>query len=173
MTAPLMPKATALWLIENTSLTFEQIADFCGIHALEIQAIADGEIGQGLKPFDPILNNQVNETNLNECMKDPAAKLILLAPSTEGKKKASNRKYMPLSKRKERPDAIAWLLKNYTSMSDQQIITLLSTTKATIDSIRNKTHWNSQNIKPRSPVAMELCTQSDLDTAIREIDSRS
>jgi hypothetical protein len=168
MTAPLMPKATALWLIENTALTFEQIADFCGLHTLEIQAVADGEIGQSLKAFDPIQNGQITEANLQECMKNPNAKLILLAPSAEEKKRSSGRRYMPLSKRKERPDAIAWLLKNHPELSDQQIISLLSTTKSTIESIRNKTHWNAQSIKPRNPVTLELCSQEELNAAIRE-----
>ena len=166
--APLMPKATALWLVDNTSLTFEQIADFCGLHVLEVQAIADGETGQGLKAFDPILNNQISKQNLEECEKDPLAKLVLLPVSVAEKKRSAGRKYIPLSKRKERPDAIAWLLKNHPELSDNRIITLLSTTKATIDSVRNKTHWNAKNLKPRNPVTMELCTQEDLDTAVEE-----
>jgi hypothetical protein len=168
MTPPLMPKATALWLIENTTLTFEQIADFCGLHTLEVQAIADGESGQGLKAFDPVLNGQISEENLKECMRNPQARLQLLTPSTHDKKHTRGHRYVPLSKRKERPDAIAWLLKHHPELSDQQIISLLSTTKATIDAVRHKTHWNAQNIKPRNPVTMELCTQEDLDAAIRE-----
>ena len=168
MTIPLMPKATALWLVENTTLTFIQIADFCQLHVLEVQAIADGETAQGLKAFDPIQNGQITEQNLQACMANPKAALKLVEPSIEEKKRGSGRKYMPLSKRKERPDAIAWLLKHHPELSEQQIITLLSTTKSTIEALRNKTHWNMASIKPRSPVVMELCTQSDLDAAIHE-----
>lgn len=171
MTAPLMPKSTALWLIENSALTFAQIAEYCDLHVLEIQAIADEEIALGLKPFDPLLNKQLSEQNLKDCEQNPDAKLILLAPRAEEKKKIG-RRYMPLAKRKERPDAIAWLIKNHPEFSDQQIITLLSTTKSTIDSVRHKTHWNAPNIKPRSPVTMELCTQQDLDNAVVEAKNR-
>ena len=168
MRSPFMPKATALWLIENTSLTFKQIADFCQLHAIEIQAIADGEVDPCLKPFDPVANNQLSTSNIEDCMKDPSACLILIEPISDTKKKSSGHKYMPLSKRKERPDAIAWLIKNHPELSDQHIITLLNTTKTTIDLIRHKTHWNAQNIKPRNPILMGLCSQDNLDEAINK-----
>ena len=154
MSAPLMPKATALWLIEKTALTFQQIADFCEFHVSEVQAIADEEIGVGLKPFDPIANGQLSQENLDACVKNSGMNLILLTPHTT-QTKTIGRKYIPLSKRKEHPQ-----------LSDQQIITLLSTTKPTIESVRHKSHWNSSNIKPRSPIVMELCTQEDLNTAL-------
>ncbi len=166
MTAPLMPKATALWLVENTTLTFEQIAAFTELHALEIQAIADGEIGANLSPFDPILNEQLTMEEIKRCEGDPNARLQLLISEKVLVKKRGGGKYTPVSKRPDRPDAIAWVLKYHPNMSDGQICKLLGTTRPTIESVRTKSHWNSANIKPRSPVGMGLCTEAELQDAI-------
>ncbi|MBI1953997.1 MAG: DUF1013 domain-containing protein [Proteobacteria bacterium] len=167
MVQPLMPKATAVWLIENTSLTFEQIAEFCGLHILEIQAIADGESSKNMIGMDPIASGQLMHSEIERCEKDPSAHLHLNTPITAdsilGKRRS---KYTPVSKRQDRPDAIAWLLKYYPELSDTQICQLLGTTKSMIQSIRTKTHWNTANIKPRNPVQIGFCTQQELDNAI-------
>jgi uncharacterized protein len=168
MPTPLMPKATAVWLIENTGLTFEQIAEFCNIHPLEVQAIADGESSVGMVGFNPITSQQLTADEIKRCEADSSAHLQLTPPITAesllGKKKT---RYTPVSKRQDRPDAIAWLLKFHPNLTDTQICQLLGTTKPMIKSIRTKTHWNSTNIKPRSPVQLGLCTQTELDAAIR------
>jgi uncharacterized protein len=169
MSAPLMPKATALWLIENTTLTFQQIADFCHLHVLEVQTIADGESHSPAVPFDPIVNQQLTLNEIQRCETDPNAKLtlsILKNPLPDRKK---GRKYTPVSKRNERPDTIAWLLKNYPQLTDAQIMRLVGTTKKTIDSIRDRSHRNAQHIKPRCPVTLGICKQSELDAAAAEI----
>ena len=170
MAYPLMRKATALWLVENTTLTFDQIAVFCGLHPLEIQSLADGEIGIGLAPFDPILNNQLTAEEIERASKDSGAVLQLSPFQDLSQKKKSGGKYTPVARRKERPDGIAWVLKNHSEISDTVLIRLLGTTKATIDSIRTKSHWNSTNIKPRHPVTLGLCSQTDLDEAIAQAD---
>lgn len=167
MSAPLMPKATALWLIENSTLTFEQIADFCGLHIVEIQAIADGEISSSLTPFDPILNGQLTLEEINRCEKDSTARLVLSAlPAVMEKKLKKGGHYTPVSLRKDRPNGIAWMLKNYPEVSDAAVCRLLGTTKATLDAVRNKTHWNSPNIKPGNPVTLGLCSQKALDETL-------
>ncbi|MFN7709411.1 MAG: cell cycle transcriptional regulator TrcR [Holosporales bacterium] len=171
MTAPLMPKATALWLVENTTLTFEQIAEFTQLHALEIQAIADGEIGSNLSPFDPILNEQLTSEEIKRCEADPKARLQLLISEKVLAKKRGGGKYTPVSKRPDRPDAIAWILKFHPHMSDGQICKLLGTTRPTIEAVRSKTHWNAVNIKPRNPVGMGLCTEAELQQAIEAHES--
>lgn len=167
MTAPLMPKATSVWLVENTSLTFDQIATFCQLHPLEVQAIADGEAAVGMIGFNPITSGQLTLDEIKRCEADPKQHLQLNPPVTAdsilGKKKA---RYTPVAKRQDRPDAIAWILKYHPSLSDGQICRLLGTTKNTIASVRNKSHWNSLNIKPRSPVQLGLCSQAELDSAI-------
>lgn len=167
MAAPLMSKATAIWLVENTSLTFEQIAEFCELHILEIQAIADGESGTNMIGLNPITSGQLSEEEIKRCEVDPKARLklnpIVTADSVLGKK---TRKYTPVSKRQDRPDAIAWLVKFHPELTDAVIARLLGTTKNMINSVRGKTHWNSQNIKPRSPVHLGLCRQVELDAAI-------
>ncbi len=168
MTYPLMPKATALWLLDNTGLTFEQIAVFCGLHILEVQALADGEIGMGLAPFDPILNKQLTMEEIERCHQDPASRLSLSPFQDLSPKKRTGGKYTPVSRRKERPDGIAWVLKNHPEISDAVLIRLLGTTKATIDTVRTKSHWNSANIKPRHPVTLGFCSQKDLDEAIEQ-----
>lgn len=167
MPTPLMPKATAVWLIENTSLTFDQIAEFCNIHPLEIQAIADGESSTGMVGFNPISSQQLTAEEIKRCEADSTAHLQLTPPVTAdsllGKKKT---RYTPVSKRQDRPDAIAWLLKFHPNLTDSQICQLLGTTKPMIKSIRTRTHWNTNNIKPRSPVQLGLCSQSELDTMV-------
>lgn len=169
MPTPLMPKATAVWLIENTGLTFDQIAEFCHIHPLEIQAIADGESSVGMVGFNPLTSQQLTADEIKRCEADPAARLQLMPPVTAdsllGKKKT---RYTPVSKRQDRPDAIAWLLKFHPHLTDTQICHLLGTTKSMIKSIRTKTHWNTSNIKPRSPVQLGLCMQSELDAVIED-----
>jgi hypothetical protein len=164
----LMPKATAVWLIDNTTLTFSQISTFCGLHALEIQAIADGEINLRITGMDPIASGQLTAEEIKRCEANPDVNLVLSVALTAdellGKKKP---KYTPVSKRQDRPDAIAWIIKYHPEMSDSKISQLLGTTKAMIVSIKNKTHWNSVNIKPRSPVQLGLCTQTELDQAVK------
>jgi hypothetical protein len=167
MSLPLMPKATAVWLVENTSLSFEQIADFCGLHSLEIQAIADGEASFNMVGFDPVVSSQLSIEEIKRCEADPTARLsmrpVVTADSVLGKKKG---RYTPVSKRQDRPDGIAWLLKFHPHLSESKICTLLGTTRETIKSVKMKTHWNSANIKPRSPVQLGLCSQAELEEAL-------
>jgi hypothetical protein len=162
-----MPKATAVWLIEKTSLTFEQIADFVGMHPLEVQAIADGEVAQGIIGYDPVQNGQLTREEIARCEADPALRLHLVetalpVPKARGK----GAKYTPVSKRNDRPDAIAWVLRHHPQLTDQAVSKLLGTTKETIAKVRDRTHWNSANIKPRDPVILGLCSQSDLNAAL-------
>ncbi len=166
MTLPLMPKATAVWLIEKTALTFTQIADFCGMHPLEVQAIADGEVAQGIVGYDPVANSQVTEAEIKRCEADPNARLKLLPPANPPAKKRGGARYTPVAKRNDRPDAIAFLLRNFPQLSEAQVIKLLGTTKETIQKVRERSHWNSANIKPRDPVILGLCSQSDLNAAV-------
>jgi uncharacterized protein len=166
MAHPLMPKATALWLVENTSLTFGQIAEFCGLHPLEIQALADGEIGAGLAPFDPILNNQLTLEEIARCQRDVNAHLQLVEIEDVLEKKRKGGKYTPVSLRKDRPHGIAWMLKNHPEVSDAVLIRLLGTTKNTIEAIRSKTHHDSAHIKPQHPVTLGLCSEKDFDEIV-------
>ena len=169
MNKPLMPKATAVWLVENTVLTFEQIAAFCGLHMLEVQAIADEEVAIGMQGIDPIANGQLTREELQRCEADPNARLEMAKsdipqPSSRGK----GPRYTPVSKRQDKPDAIAWLLRHYPELSDAQIGRLIGTTKPTINQIRDRTHWNTPNLRPRSPVELGLCKQEDLNTALEK-----
>jgi len=167
MPQPLMPKATAVWLIEKTSLTFEQIAEFVGMHPLEVQAIADGEVAQGIIGYDPVQNGQLTQEEIARCEADPSARLQLLQTALPTpKSRAKGARYTPVAKRHDRPDGIAWILRNHPEVPDLAIAKLLGTTKETIQKIRDKTHWNSANIKPRDPVILGLCSQSDLNAAI-------
>tara|TARA_B100001093_G_C26755879_1_gene983350 strand:- start:630 stop:1367 length:738 start_codon:yes stop_codon:yes gene_type:complete len=164
MNAPLMPKATAVWLVDNTALSFEQIADFCGLHALEVQAIADDEVAIGMQGQDPIANGQVLREEINRCEDDAAARLELLASDTPmPEARAKGPRYTPLSKRQEKPDAIAWLLRHYPELSDAQVGRMIGTTKPTINAIRDRTHWNAPNLRPRSPVEIGLCSMEELE----------
>jgi len=167
MALPLMQKATAVWLVENTTLTFRQIADFCGLHELEVNGIADGEVAQGIKGFDPIVNRQLTAEEIRRGEADPGYRLRLMHnPAAEGEAKRKGPRYTPLSKRQDRPAAIAWLVKFHPELSDGQIAKLVGTTKPTIESIRDRTHWNIANVAPVDPVALGLCKQVELDTAV-------
>ncbi len=167
MALPLMPKATAVWLIENTALDFAQIAEFCGLHSLEVQAIADGDTSISMVGFDPIASSQLSLEEIHRCEQDLTAKLSIRpavnADTVLGKKGS---RYTPVSKRQDRPDAIAWLLKYYPDLSETKVCRLLGTTKPMIKSVKSRTHWNSNNIKPRSPIQLGLCTQSEFDETI-------
>ncbi len=168
MSKPLMPKATAVWLVDNTSLTFEQIAEFCGLHPLEVKAIADGEVATGIRGLDPIGAGILTREEIERCQKDPEARLRM-AKSVADEIKLPKRKeprYTPLSKRQDRPDAIAWLLRHHPELSDQQICRLLGTTKNTVQAVRDRTHWKSAEIRPRDPVLLGLCSQTELDEAV-------
>jgi hypothetical protein len=167
MAAPLMPKATAVWLVENTSLTFEQIADFCQLHPLEIQAIADGEVANQMQGLDPVANGQTTAQEIERCQADPEARLKL-SPKALPPQVVKHRgpRYTPIAKRQDKPDAIAFLLKSHPELSEAQISKLIGTTKPTIAAVRDRTHWNSPNIKPRHPVGLGLCTLEELDQAI-------
>jgi hypothetical protein len=167
MATPLMPKATAVWLVQNTALTFDQIADFCGLHQLEVQAIADGEVALQMQGLDPVGNGQTTAEEIERCQKDPEARLTL-APQAVPEVLVKHRgpRYTPIAKRQDKPDAIAWLTKNHPELTDAQISKLIGTTKPTIAAIRERSHWNSPNIKPRHPVSIGLCTMAELDTAI-------
>jgi len=174
MANPLMPKATAVWLVENTTLTFEQIAEFCGLHRLEVQGIADDEVAIGMVGLDPIAGGQLTQEEIERCEQDPAARLQIVVkdlpiPSRRGK----GPRYTPVTKRGDKPDAIAWLVKNAPNLSDTQISKLIGTTKTTILAVRTRTHETSQTIKPRSPVMLGLCTQSELDDAMARARKRT
>ena len=167
MTQPLMPKATAVWLIDNTALTFEQIADFCQLHALEVQAIADGEVSAGMQGFDPVANGQVSREEIDRCAQDTKLRLAMLQSSLpKPVTKNKGPKYVPISKRGDKPDAIAWLLKHHPELKDSQVAKLVGTTKDTINKVRERTHWNSQNISARHPVLLGLCPARDLEQAV-------
>ncbi|MEG8099087.1 cell cycle transcriptional regulator TrcR [Candidatus Liberibacter brunswickensis] len=167
---PLMPKASAVWLIENTSLSFDQIAEFCGLHLLEVLAIADGESLQGIKGLNLISSGQLSPEEISKGEKDKNYKLKISKPpqsytiETTKKKK----RYTPVSKRQDRPNAILWLIRNYPKLKDSQISHLVSTTRATIEQIRNRTHWNTANLVPIDPVTLGLCSQIDLDSEIKK-----
>ena len=172
MALPLMPKASAVWLIEKTALTFTQIADFCGMHPLEVQAIADGEVAQGIVGYDPIANNQLTAAEIKRCEADESARLKLLPSNMPVPKRGRGARYTPVAKRNDRPDAIAFLLRTYPQLSEAQVGKLLGTTKETIHKVRDRAHWNSANIKPRDPVILGLCTQTDLNAAIAQANDR-
>ena len=170
MTDILMPKATAVWLVDNTSMTFEQIADFCGLHHLEVKGIADGEVARDIRGADPIANGQLSREELDKAQANPKYRMVaqksrhaeLLKPT----KKAP--RYTPVSRRQDRPDAIAWFLRNHAEIADSQIVKVLGTTKSTIDQVRNRTHWNSPNIKPVDPVTLGLIGQLELDAIVKK-----
>jgi uncharacterized protein len=167
MRAPLMPKATAVWLVENTSLTFDQIAEFCGLHPLEVQAIADGEVATQMLGLDPVANGQTTAEELARCQADPEARLKLLETAIPPQhQRHKGPRYTPIAKRQDKPDAIFYLLRNHPELSDSQICKLVGTTKPTINSVRDRTHWNSPNIKPRHPVGLGLCSLEELDQAV-------
>ena len=169
---PILPKATAIWLIENTALTFKQIADFCGIHEFEIKGIADGEVAQGIKGLDPIAGGQLTKIEIDRCSKDPTASLqISISPVYDlvNTKKKQQTKYTPIARRQDKPDAIYWLLKNCPTIQDNQIVKLIGTTKSTIEDIRERRHWNMKTIRPRDPVLLGICSQVELDKIIEQL----
>ena len=169
MNKPIMAKATAVWLVDNTTISFKQIADFCGLHELEVQGIADGDVATGVKGFDPIANNQLVQEEIDAAEKDPLHKLKLkFNAAAVGEEKRRGPRYTPLSKRQDRPASILWLVKFHPELSDGQISKLVGTTKPTIQSIRERTHWNISNIQPIDPVALGLCKQSELDAAVQK-----
>ena len=166
--APLMPKATAVWLVENTSLTFDQIAEFCKLHPLEVKGIADGEVATGIKGYDPISTGQLTRELIAAAEKNPVSKLHIAESKvrTPEPKKIRGARYTPLSRRQDRPNAILWLLRNHAELKDAQIMRLVGTTKHTLAAIRDRNHWNSQNLQPLDPVTLGLCSQIDLDFEI-------
>ncbi|MFK7939690.1 MAG: DUF1013 domain-containing protein [Roseovarius sp.] len=169
MAKPLMAKATAVWLVDNTTISFKQIADFVGMHELEIQGIADGDVAAGVKGFDPIANNQLTQDDIDAAEKDPMTKLTLkFNAAAVGEEKRRGPRYTPLSKRQDRPNAILWLVKFHPELADAQIAKLVGTTKPTIQSIRNREHWNIANMQPIDPVALGLCKQTELDAAVQK-----
>jgi hypothetical protein len=173
MSLPLMPKATAVWLIENTTLTFKQIAMFCGMHELEIKGIADGEVAQGIRGMSPLTDGQLTQEEIDRCQKDSSAKLAMSAKITsETKEKKSKAKYTPIARRQDKPDAILWLVKNYPNILDSKIAKLIGTTKNMIESIRNKEHWNMANIRPRDPVLLGICSQTQLNRLISDYEDK-
>ena len=169
MAKPLMAKATAVWLGDNTTISFKQIADFVGMHELEIQGIADGDVAAGVKGFDPIANNQLTQDEINTAENNPLHKLKLkFNAAAAGEEKRRGPRYTPLSKRQDRPNSILWLVKFHPELADAQIAKLVGTTKPTIQSIRERTHWNIANMEPIDPVALGLCKQSELDAAVQK-----
>jgi uncharacterized protein len=170
MTLPLMPKATAVWLVENTALSFDQIAEFCGMHPLEVQGIADGDVSGGIRGLDPVAGGQLAQEEIDLCEKDSERALQILGTAKQYiTQKTKGSRYTPVARRQDKPDAISWLVKNYPAMTDAQVAKLVGTTKNTIQAIRGKTHWNSGNIKPRDPVLLGLCSQTHLDAAVASI----
>lgn len=169
---PILPKATAIWLIDNTMLTFKQIAEFCGIHELEVKGIADGEVSSGILGLDPVAGGQLTKAEIDRCSKDPSARLRLSVNSAYDllvSKKKKQPKYTPIARRQDKPDAIYFLLKNCPNLLDNQIIRLIGTTKHTIEAIKDRSHWNMKNIRPRDPVLLGLCTQTELDRLMEKV----
>ena len=172
--SPLMPKATAVWLVENTKISFKQIADFCNLHELEVKGIADGDVAKGIKAYNPILAGQLTRDEIEKASTDVNKPLILnkkkLNISSNPKKKAQ--KYIPLSKRQDRPEAVVWLIKNFPQLSDTQIAKLIGSTKNTVSLIRNKNYWNISNLSPKDPVVSNLCSQIDIKNAADKADQK-
>src|SRR5690242_14984911 len=172
---PLMPKATAVWLVDNTSLTFEQIADFCGLHPLEVKGIADEDVAKGIKGQDPVATGQLTREQIAEAEKDPRKRLKMAPakhkmPSVRLKRAP---RYTPVSKRQDKPDAVYWLIRNHPEFTDSDIIKLIGTTKATIAKIRERSHWNAANIKAVDPVTLGLCSQLELDLAVSRASAKA
>jgi len=167
MATPLMPKATAVWLVDNTTLSFTQISEFCGLHDLEIQAIADGEVAIGMVGRDPIANGELTKEEIARCEADTAAHLRLQVHNRpQPVTRAGGPRYTPVAKRQDRPDAIAWLLKVHPELQDSQVAKLVGSTKSTVQSVKDRSHWNMQNVRPRDPVTLGLCSLKDLNDAV-------
>jgi uncharacterized protein len=169
---PFMPKATAVWLVENTKISFKQIAAFCDLHELEIKGIADGDVAKGIKAYNPILAGQLTREEIEESSKDINRPLNLNKKTLDIKSEKKTKSYIPLSKRQDRPEAVLWLTRNYPQLSDGQIVKLVGSTKNTIDLIRNKRHWNSSSLSPKDPVVSNLCTQIDIKNAVDKADRK-
>ena len=171
--APLMPMATAVWLVENTTLTFKQIADFCQMHEVEIQGIADGEVAKGIKAYNPIISGQLSREEIEMSSKDDTRPLELKSSDIEiSNSEKKTKKYIPLSKRQDKPDSALWLIKQHGLLKDSQIAKLVGITKNSVTSIRNKSYWNFNNLNPKDPVALNLFTQKDLVEAIQKAERR-
>ena len=171
--SPLMPIATAVWLVENTSLTFRQIADFCKLHEVEVQGIADGEVGKGIVAYNPIMSGQLSREEIELSSKDASRALCLLTNEIEiNSDDKKIKKYVPLSKRQDKPDSALWLIRQHSLLKDSQIAKLVGVTKNSVTSIRNKSYWNFNNLNPKDPVAMGLFTQKDLTLAIEKAERR-
>ncbi len=169
---PFMPKATAVWLVENTKISFKQIADFCSLHELEVKGIADGDVAKGIKAYNPILAGQLTREEIEACSKDINKKIVLNKKNLDIKSQQKKKRYVPLSKRQDRPDAIVWLIKNYPQLSDGQIAKLIGSTKNTASLIRNKNYWNSSNLSAKDPVVSNLCSQIDIQKAAEKANRR-
>ena len=169
---PLMPKATAVWLVENTKISFKQIADFCNLHELEVKGIADGEVAKGIKAYNPILAGQLTREEIEASSKDTGRPLVLNTKTLDIKSEKKVQKYIPLSKRQDRPDAVLWLVKNYPQLSDGKIAKLIGSTKNTVSLIRNKNYWNVSNLSPKDPVVSNLCSQVDIKNAVDKADRK-
>jgi hypothetical protein len=167
---PLMPKATAVWLVENTSLTFDQIAEFCGLHVLEVKGIADGDVAQGIKGLDPVTSGQLTREEIEDSERDPTRPLRLAEPKVVVPETPTRKgpRYTPVSRRQARPNAVLWLLRNHPELKDSQIMRLVGTTKPTIQQIRDRSHWNAPNLTPQDPVTLGLCSQIDLDAEVKK-----
>lgn len=168
MAQPLMPKATAVWLLDNTTLTFDQVANFCGLHELEVQAIADGDVCVGMIGLDPVAGGQLTLDEIRRCEGDASAQLRLIVkdvPRTKSRSKGP--RYTPVAKRADKPNAIAWIIKNYPKVADSKIVKLIGTTKPTIAAVRDRTHPSASSIKPTNPILLGLCKYEDLDKVVR------
>ena len=170
---PFMPKATAVWLVENTKISFKQIADFCNLHELEVKGIADGDVAKGIKAYNPILAGQLTREEIESSSKDINRPLTLNKKVLDIKSQKKINKYVPLSKRQDRPEAVLWLTKNYPQLSDGQIVKLVGSTKNTVSAIRNKNYWNSSSLSPKDPVVSNLCLQIDIKNAIDKADRKT
>ena len=170
---PLMPMATAVWLVENTTLTFKQIADFCNLHEVEVQGIADGEVAKGIKAYNPIISGQLSREEIELSSKDVSRPLEIKNFDVEiSNSEKKIKKYIPLSKRQDKPDSALWLIKNHNILKDSQIAKLVGVTKNSVTSIRNKSYWNYNNLNPKDPVALNLFTQKDLVQALEKAERR-
>jgi len=172
MEKPFMPKATAVWLVENTKISFKQIAAFCDLHELEVKGIADGDVAKGIKAYNPILAGQLTREEIEASSKDIERPLVLNKKVLDIKFEKRSNKYVPLSKREDRPQAVYWLTKNFPQLADSQIVKLVGSTKKTVDLIRTKRYWNSSNLIPKDPVVANLCSQVDIKDAVDKADRR-
>ena len=170
---PFMPKATAVWLVENTKISFKQIADFCDLHELEVKGIADGDVAKGIKAYNPILAEQLTREEIESSSKDINRPLTLNKKTLDIKSEKKINRYVPLSKRQDRPEAVLWLTRNYPQLSDRQIVKLVGCTKNTVSAIRNKSYWNSSNLSPKDPVVFNFCSQTEIKNAADKADKKA